>query len=87
MGSGAASVWLPAGRLLFAGISGTYLALVLAFAGRTTRSHGIRCGSALAAAFPVLHFSYGLGFLTSIARRLAGMNRGSHSVAAVTLSR
>jgi len=59
---------LPAAGLAFAGIAGAYAAAVLTFAGLAARRHGIRCALALAAVFPVLHVSYGLGFL----RRLLG---------------
>lgn len=46
-----------------AGILGAYAAVALAMAARASRSLGVRGALALAAVFPVLHVSYGLGFL------------------------
>lgn len=85
--SGALAPWLPAARVLLAGIAGSYLALDVWFAARAVRAHGLRCGVMLAAAFPALHVSYGLGFLTSLIQRLFRWRRGSPTMTAVPLSR
>ena len=44
----------------------SYGTAVLSCAGASVKSHGIRCGVALAVVFPVLHFSYGIGFLLGV---------------------
>ena len=62
-GSGLASVWLPSAGYAFLAIATSYLAAVLAFAGMASLKHGMRVGVRLAAIFPTLHFSYGIGFL------------------------
>jgi hypothetical protein len=62
-GSGLLAVFLPAARLLFAIIAGTYLAAVAITAMRSAPRLGSRATVALAAVFPVLHLSYGYGFL------------------------
>jgi len=67
--TGLSAAWLPAAAVMFAGIAGAYAATVLTCAGLAARRHGIRCALALVAVFPVLHVSYGIGFL----RRLFGM--------------
>ncbi len=93
--SGAGAVWLPAARWVAAGIGGVYAALVLWFAARAARTQGLGCAALLAATFPVLHVSYGLGFLTSVARRLlrrgrrggAGGGEETPPVTAMSLSR
>ena len=41
----------------------SYLAAVLACAGMASLKHGMGVGVRLAAIFPTLHFSYGIGFL------------------------
>lgn len=57
--------WMPA-ALAFGGIGGSYLAAVLTCALLAIRKHGASCGMALAAVLPVLHFSYGFGFLRRV---------------------
>ena len=58
-------VWPPA-RWLWLAIAGSYAAAVAAFALLGARGRGAGCAVALAAAFPVLHGSYGLGFLRGL---------------------
>ena len=55
---------VPVAGVLFASITGAYALLVLACSSAATTD--VRCGMALAAVFPTLHFSYGLGFLRGI---------------------
>ena len=55
---------IPGAGVLFASIAGAYALLVLACS--AAAAPDLRCGVALAAVFPVLHFSYGLGFLRGI---------------------
>jgi glycosyltransferase involved in cell wall biosynthesis len=64
--SAALALWIPAARYLFAVVAGSYALLVALFAAGATRSHGLRCAAALAVVFPILHFSYGSGFLRGI---------------------
>jgi glycosyltransferase involved in cell wall biosynthesis len=81
-GSALLAPWLAAGRWLFAGITLAYLAATGTAALAGWR-YGARCALALAAAFPVLHLSYGAGFLAGLWPRPAGPEH----VAAVPLSR
>jgi glycosyltransferase involved in cell wall biosynthesis len=60
------ALWIPAGRYLFALLAGSYALLVVLFAASAARSHGLRCAAALTLVFPLLHFSYGSGFLQGI---------------------
>jgi len=84
--TGLLAPWLAGARWLGAGIVGSYAALVVGIALAAAVRHGPRCAAALAAAFPVLHVSYGLGFLTALAHRAVG-RRGTPNAAAVPLSR
>ena len=60
--SAGTSNWIPAAGAAFASITAVYAALVLACSLWATRADW-QCGVALAAVFPILHFSYGVGFL------------------------
>jgi len=79
--------WLPAAGLAFAGIAGAYTAAVFTCAGLAARRHGIRCALALAAVFPVLHVSYGLGFLRRLLGFLTLARSRAREVAELPLSR
>jgi glycosyltransferase involved in cell wall biosynthesis len=68
----ALAAWIPAARYLFALLGGGYALLVVVFAASGARSHGLRCAAALTVVFPVLHFSYGSGFLQGIRDHLVG---------------
>lgn len=61
--SALAGIWLPAAAFLSAGIAGLYAGLIAACSFSAARRHGAKCALALAVVFPVLHVSYGLGFL------------------------
>lgn len=61
-GSAGISLWFPPAGAAFACIVALYLAVVLACSIRATGTD-VRCGAALAAVFPILHFSYGIGFI------------------------
>lgn len=63
LGTGLASYWFAPAGLLCAGIGGSYAAAVTLFACKAAHRHGLKCGAIVAAVFPILHFSYGLGFL------------------------
>jgi glycosyltransferase involved in cell wall biosynthesis len=79
------AIWVPSARVVFALVAGSYLALVLACSAAAARTHGIRCGAALAAVFPTLHFSYGFGFLLGIRDHL--LTRSAPRTSALGLSR
>jgi glycosyltransferase involved in cell wall biosynthesis len=64
--TGTLSLWLPAARLAVGLVAGSYMALVLTCSAAAAVTQGARCGAALMAVFPTLHFSYGLGFLRGI---------------------
>jgi len=59
--TGLLSFAVPAARLVVTAIAAVYGAVVIGAAVRAIREHGIRC-----AVFPVVHFSYGLGFLAGL---------------------
>lgn len=84
-GSAALAIWLPPAQAIFALVAASYLALVLVCAAGAVRAHGLRCGIALAAVFPTLHFSYGAGFLLGIRDHL--LTRSAPRTSALGLSR
>jgi glycosyltransferase involved in cell wall biosynthesis len=61
--TGLLAPWVPAAGLLGLAIAGTYAAAVLGTAARAGPRIGLRAALALAIVFPVVHASYGLGFL------------------------
>ena len=63
LGSALLAPWVTAAAWVFAGIAGAYAAAVVTFSARAIGRHGLRCALALAVVFPVLHFSYGFGFI------------------------
>lgn len=77
--------WPPAG---FAGlaIAAAYAFGVAACAVPVARSHSLRCALALAAALPVVHLSYGFGFIRGLRDGLFGRGRW-RDPAAVPMSR
>ena len=77
----------PAARRPWALLAVGYGAAVLAAAGWAAGRCGPRVALALAAAFPVLHLSYGLGFLRGCWGLLTHRGRRSRDPAAVPLSR
>jgi Glycosyltransferases, probably involved in cell wall biogenesis len=83
--SAALATWFPAARAAFALVAGSYLTLVLLCSAGAARAHGIRCGAALLAVFPTLHFSYGAGFLLGIRDHL--LTRSAPRTSAIGLTR
>jgi glycosyltransferase involved in cell wall biosynthesis len=75
----AAAIWL--------GLIGTYGLAVIGAAAAAIRTRGLRCAAALITVFPVLHLSYGAGYLAGLYR--AWVRRGGtwDEPAAVPLSR
>jgi GT2 family glycosyltransferase len=56
--------WIAAAA--FGGILLAYTAAIAACAAPVTARHGLRCGLDVCIVFPVLHFSYGLGYLKGV---------------------
>ena len=83
--SAALALWIPAARYLFALAAGGYALLVVLFAARAARQHGLRCAAALTLVFPILHFSYGSGSLRGIRDHLVA--RGAPPQGTLQLSR
>lgn len=63
--SAGVSPWVPGAGAAFACVASLYAGLVLACAVTATGAD-LRCGAALTAVFPILHFSYGVGFLRGV---------------------
>ena len=80
------AVFWPPAALLGAAIAAAYGTCVAICAARVARSHGLRCALALAAALPVVHLSYGFGFIRGLRDGLFGRGRW-RDPAAVPLSR
>jgi glycosyltransferase involved in cell wall biosynthesis len=66
----ALSPWFAAGAIAFSAVAATYALFVLACSLLAARGEGLRCGAALAAVFPTIHLSYGIGFLHGIHNHL-----------------
>lgn len=66
--------WRPA-WLAGLGLAAVYAAAILFSSARIFRSHGVRCATALTLVFPVVHFSYGLGFLRGLRHGLFRSSR------------
>jgi glycosyltransferase involved in cell wall biosynthesis len=81
--SAAAAIVVPAAALVTVTIVTLYAAAVLTAAAREIPRHGLAVACALAVAFPVLHVSYGAGFLIGLAhafRRRAADGRSQTRV-------
>jgi glycosyltransferase involved in cell wall biosynthesis len=87
LGTGLLAVWLPAAGVLCAAIGAVYATAVLTCAGLAARRHGIRCAAVLAVVFPLLHFSYGLGFIRRLLEFVALRRPRARAVAELPLSR
>jgi glycosyltransferase involved in cell wall biosynthesis len=85
VGLAALSVWFPSAGAAFSLLAVTYGSLVLICSAGAARTHGLRCGAALSAVFPILHFSYGIGFLLGIRDHL--LARSAPRTSALDLSR
>jgi len=78
--------WRPA-WLIALGILALYAVGVLTSVARVVGSHGLKCAAALAVVFPVVHFSYGLGFVRGLRGGLFGRRGLWRDPAAIPLSR
>jgi glycosyltransferase involved in cell wall biosynthesis len=82
-----AGLFWPPAWILAAAIAAVYATGIIASAARIVRSHGIRCAAALTIVFPVLHLSYGAGFLRGLRGGLFGRRSPWRDPAAIPLSR
>jgi hypothetical protein len=85
--TGAGSLALAPLVVLFGSILALYSSAIIVCATAAARAHGVSCALALAVVFPVLHFSYGAGFLVGAARLLRPGGGRLVDPAAVPLSR
>lgn len=74
-GTAIMSPWLEVARLLLGAIASAYLLGTLASSLAARRKAGLSVVPALALVFPVLHFSYGFGFLKGAAQLALGAGR------------
>ncbi len=81
-----APIWPPPGYAA-AGIGGSYVVTAAVVAAGAMRREGIGSGLALLAVFPVLHFSYGLGYLYGLARLALRRKTRPGEAASLPLSR
>jgi hypothetical protein len=82
-----AALFWPRAAGAAAVIAGAYGLGVLGCAMRVARSHGFRCAVAIAGVFPVLHTSYGIGFLRGMCDALFGRRGRWRDPAVLRLSR
>jgi glycosyltransferase involved in cell wall biosynthesis len=85
LGSAGLSVLLPAATTGFLLIALAYALAVLACALGAVPAKGLYCAAMLTAVFPILHFSYGIGFLLGIRDQLVA--RRAPRTSALGLSR
>jgi len=85
--TGLTALFVPAVGWLCAAILGAYGAAALAAAIRASRGLGLRGTIALAAVFPVMHVSYGLGFLRRLAEFALQPGRPAGDATELPLSR
>jgi len=65
-GAAALAPWWPLAGWAGLAIAAAYAGVAAAAAAPRVRTHGWRCAALLLAAFPIVHFSYGVGFLRGI---------------------
>jgi hypothetical protein len=81
------SPWSLIMAVLFAVIVVLYATLGLCISIRAAFDKGLRCGLWLAVAFPVLHVSYGIGYLKGILDFIILRKRDAFDPIALSLSR
>jgi hypothetical protein len=79
--------WSSMMAIHFSAILGVYVALDLFFATRTAFDRGVRCGLWSAVIFPILHVSYGIGYLKGLLGFLVLRKREVSDPPALPLSR
>ena len=80
------SVWLPIAYVAVAATLGGYGTAVILASAWGARKYCFRTGVFLCAVFPVLHLSYGVGFLRGVANHLLPW-RGTRKVTKVSITR
>jgi glycosyltransferase involved in cell wall biosynthesis len=86
-GSAIGALFWPWAGIAAAAIAGSYAVGLLTCCARVARSHGFRCAVAIAGVFPVVHTSYGLGFLRGLKDGLFGRRGRWRDPAVLRLSR
>lgn len=87
VGSALLSLWSPASATVGASIAAVYVAVALGSAAAVARREGLRGAGMLAVAFLLMHVTYGVGYLQSIAMNWLALGRPTRDVAAMPLSR
>ena len=86
-GSALLSLWSPVGAAVGASIAGVYVAVAIGSAAAVVPREGLRGAVTLAIAFLLMHVTYGVGYLQSIAANWLALGRSTRDVAAMPLSR
>ena len=81
------AIFWPWSAVVAGAVAGMYALGILGCALRVARTHGFRCAVAIAAVFPVIHTSYGFGFLRGLRDGLFGRRGRWRDPAAIPLSR
>jgi glycosyltransferase involved in cell wall biosynthesis len=76
--------WARVGLLM---VAAAYASVVVVCAARAIPKHGIRCAAVLALVFPLLHLSYGVGFLRGMIDHFGRRRSSAARPTAVPLSR
>ena len=84
---GIAAFWSLLALWALAFCAGAYLLAIGGVAATVVPKHGAACAICLAAVFPTLHFSYGIGFFEGIFHFLIRRGSGAGNTANVRLSR
>ena len=67
--------WIHSARAVLVGMAATYVLSAIGFALSAARKSGLRTIATLALVFPIIHFSYGIGYLRSVLEFLSGSRR------------
>lgn len=67
--------WMHSARAVLLGLAVTYVVSAIGFAIGAARKSGLRTIATLALVFPIVHFSYGIGYLRSVIEFLRGSRR------------
>lgn len=79
--------WFSSMRMLLAVLVTSYAAFALFFSARAALNKGVQCGLWLSGVFPVIHLSYGWGYLKGMLDFLLRGKKGIHDPTAMPLSR
>lgn len=87
VGSALLSLWNPKAAVVGGAIAAVYVAVALGSAAAVLRREGLRGAATLAVAFLLMHVTYGVGYLQSIATNWLALGRPTRDIAAMPLSR